>query len=55
MSLPYQTSPNVSKISKEWNYSVNSIYDGDTITSASEKKTSGKEHSKHIKDYLSQK
>jgi len=55
MSPPYQTLPNVSRTYKGWNYSVNSIYNGDTITSASKKKTNGKEHSKRVEAYSNQK
>jgi len=55
MSSLYQTLLNALKTYKEWNYLVNSTYDGNTIASTSEKKTSGKEHSKHIKVYSNQK
>ena len=51
----YQTLPNASKTYKGWNYSANSIYDGGTITSALEKKTNGRGHSKHNKAFSNQK
>ena len=61
MQSPERTSPhsptsnNVSRTCKEWNYSANSIFVGDTITFASTKVTNGKQHSKHIEDYSNQK
>jgi len=54
MSRLYQTLHNVLKTYKEWNYLANSTYDGDTITSASGRKTNGREHSKHA-DFSNQK
>jgi len=55
MSHPYQTLPNASKIYKEWNYSVNSTYDGDITIFTLEKRINGKEHSKHVEASSNQK
>jgi len=55
MSHLYQTLHNALKTYKEWNYLANLTYDGDIITSASERKINGREHSKCAKDFSNQK
>jgi len=55
MSHHFPISNNVSKTSREWNYSVNSTSAGAIITSEYVKGTNGKPLSKPAKDYSNQK
>src|SRR6266581_4958189 len=49
-----QTSDNVSRTCKEWNYSASSTSDGATITSAYALGMNGKQLSRHAGDYSNQ-
>jgi len=55
MSPHFQILNNVLKTYKEWSYSANLTFDGDTTTSVFEKAINGKRHSKHVKAFLNQK
>jgi hypothetical protein len=46
---------NASKTCKEWNYSANSMYVGDTTISESAKQINGRAHLKCAEDFMKQK